>query len=102
MIFQNNMKEMKNNVIAAIQCYNMGYPNMEKILKAYSNKTGKSINEILLDINDYGWLDYRNIVKKGDDNYVENVMRWIGENAELGTYINNGEEVDLVVTTKTK
>ena len=102
MIFQNNMKEMKNNVIAAIQCYNMGYPNMKKVLEAYSNQTGKSVTEILLDINDYGWLDYRNVVEKGDDMYVENVVRWIGENADLGTYNSNGEDVDIIVTSKTK
>lgn len=102
MIFQNNMMQMQNNVIAAIQCYNMGYPNMEKILETYSNKTGKSMNEILLDINDYGWLDYRSVVEVGDTEYVENVVRWIGKNADLGTYNNNGEDIDIVVTTKTR
>lgn len=102
MIFQNNMREMKNNVIAAIQCYNMGYPNMEKILETYSNKTGKSMDEILLDINDYGWLDCRSAVEVGDTEYVENVVRWIGKNADLGTYNNNGEDIDIVVTTKTR
>ena len=102
MIFQNNLKEMKNNVIAAIQCYNMGATNMRKVLETYSNQTGKSINEILLDIDDYGWLDCRNVVKVGDRNYVENVLSWIGKTADLGTYTNNGEEVDLVVTSKTR
>lgn len=102
MIFQNNLKEMKNNVIAAIQCYNMGATNMRKVLETYSNQTGKSINEILLDIDDYGWLDCRNVVKVGDRNYVENVLSWIGKTADLGTYTNNGEEVDLVVISKTR
>lgn len=100
MIFQNNMTEMNNNVLAAIQCYNMGATNMFKILKEYSRQTGKSIDEILTNVSDCGWLECRDVIKVGDQNYLEHVLSWIGTEVDLFTYLNNGEEVDLVVSMK--
>lgn len=83
MYFQNCMNYMNNNVLAAIQCYNMGYGNMQKILTAYSNSTNRTIEEILSDPNDIGWLDYRCYVKEGDPCYIENVLSWIGSDFKL-------------------
>ena len=47
------MDYMDNNIVAAVQCYNMGYGSMMKILRTYSAITGKSIEDILQDENDY-------------------------------------------------
>jgi serine/threonine protein kinase len=66
MIFQNCMGYMKYNTIAAIQCYNMGYGNMMKILSAYATDNNKTIDEVLLDTTDLGWLQYRHLIKQGD------------------------------------
>ena len=99
-IQQNNIKEMRGNRLAALQCYNMGADNMYKILKEYSRLTGRTIKEILEDTSDYGWLDCRNIIKVGDQKYVEHVLSWIGSEVNLNTYFQNGEEVTLVATPK--
>lgn len=104
-IFQNNLKEMKGNRLAAIQCYNMGADNMYKILKEYSRLTGKTIKQILADQTDCGWLDYRDIIKVdgkqiGDKEYVEHVLSWIGSEVNLNTFLQDGEEVTLVAAPK--
>lgn len=83
MIFQNCMGYMKYNTIAAIQCYNMGYGNMMKILSAYATDNNKTIDEVLLDATDLGWLQYRHLIKQGDQKYVENILSWMGENVVL-------------------
>lgn len=91
MIFQNCMGYMKYNTIAAIQCYNMGYGNMMKILSAYATENNKTIEEVLLDVTDLGWLQYRRLINQGDQNYVENVLSWMGENVILENKIDEQE-----------
>lgn len=83
MILQTNLKAMNYNTLAAIQTYNMGYGNMNKILAAYSVDSGKTIEQILDDPTDIGWLKYRNIIKVGDIKYVENVLSWMGNSINL-------------------
>lgn len=102
MIFQNNIKEMKNNMLAAIQCYNLGSNNMRKILNAYSNNTGRSIDTILADINDNGWLEYRDILGIGDPEYVEHVCSWIGDEVTINNVENNGNIVNLSINNKSE
>ena len=93
MIFQTAMKYMDYNPLASIQCYNMGYGNMKKILNAYSVESGKSVNSILSDITDKGWMDYRYLIKEGDREYIENVLSWLGEDINITNKKDNGTEV---------
>lgn len=97
MIFQNNMREMKNNMLAAIQCYNLGSTNMRKILNAYSKDTGRSIDTILNDVNDNGWLEYRDILGIGDPEYIENVLSWVGDKVTINNVQSNGNVVNLSI-----
>ena len=75
MILQTVFKYMNYNTLAAVQCYNMGYGNMHKIFNAYSCDSGKSVDEILNDVTDTNWMNYRYIIKKGDQEYIENVFK---------------------------
>lgn len=95
MYLQNCMEYMNYNTVAAVQCYNMGYKNMMKILKAYSLDTNRSIEEILNDKYDTGWMDYRYIIDVGDKNYVENVFSWLGPDFE----VNNTQKDNTLVAT---
>lgn len=98
MIFQNNIREMKNNMLAAIQCYNLGSNNMRKILNAYSKDTGRPVDTILNDINDNGWLEYRNILGIGDPEYIENVLSWVGDKVTINNVQSNGNIVNLSIS----
>ena len=80
-IFQNYLKLMDDNYFAAIQCYNMGDGAMRSILNDYSDSTGRSVDEILKDPGDLGWMAYRNEGYAGDPNYIENVMRYYEGNS---------------------
>ena len=75
-IFQNYLKQMNGNVIAAIQSYNMGPGSVKKIISTYASATGKTYDEVLNSVEDTGWLDYRNSSYPGDPDYVENVTRY--------------------------
>ena len=78
MYFQNCMDYMDNNIIAAIQCYNMGCGSMDQIINKYSLISGKSTKEILENVSDCSWMDYRYIIESGDQKYIENVLQWLG------------------------
>ncbi len=80
-IFQNYLAMMKDNVLAAIQCYNMGPGTMQKIIGTYAKEVGKTTDEVL-ESNDDGWLDYRNDSYAGDVNYVEHVLRYLDTGAK--------------------
>lgn len=97
MILQNAFNYMKNNPLAAIQCYNMGYGNMMDILIVYSRNSGKNVDEILADVKDTNWMDYRKIIKEGDQEYVEHVLSWIGDNVELKNTKKDGNSVKVCV-----
>jgi len=83
MYLQNCMEYMDYNVIAAVQCYNMGYGNVMKVLKAYSKATNQSVKEILSNPKDTGWLEYRKIIDVGDREYIEHVFSWMGPNINI-------------------
>ena len=79
MILQNSFQYMKYNTLAAVQCYNMGYGNMMKILKQYASDNNMTVDQVLSDIEDDGWLRYRYLVTQGDQEYIEHVLSWMGE-----------------------
>ena len=83
MILQNSFQYMKYNTLAAIQCYNMGYGNMMKILRACALDNNKTVDQILSDIKDNDWLDYRTLVTQGDQQYIEHVISWMGEDVDI-------------------
>lgn len=94
-IFQESLQVMDYNIIAAIQCYNMGQGNMDDILNAYSIDCGRNVDEILANPNDLGWLDYRYIPECGDPEYVEHVLSWIGNGVNVTVLKDTGEQVSL-------
>lgn len=97
MILQNAMEYMDYNILAGIQCYNMGCGNMNNILDAYSNYTGRSVDSILSDVTDTGWMEYRKIIPKGDPEYIEKVLSWMGEDNTIKNVKRDGTLVSINV-----
>jgi hypothetical protein len=97
MILQNTMEYMKYNTLAGIQCYNMGYGNMMKILNACSKDTGRSVDEILKDVNNTNWMNYRKIITVGEKEYVERVLSWMGEDVNIKILKRDGSPVSINV-----
>lgn len=100
MILQNAFKYMNYNPLAAIQCYNMGYGNMMEILRNYSIDTNRDVQDILLDMEDDGWLEYRDFITQGDQKYIENVFSWIGEDINIEVTKPDGSLVTMKITQK--
>ncbi len=98
MILQNAMEYMDHNILAGIQCYNMGCGNVNDILDAYSKHSGKSRNVILKDVNDLGWMDFREIIKVGEPKYVEKVFSWMGEDNTIKNVKRDGSLVSIKVS----
>lgn len=74
-IFQNYLKQMKDNYPLVIQSYNMGPSSVNKILNAYCLSCGKTYDEVI-NSDDLGWLAFRNSSYPGDSFYLEHVLRY--------------------------
>ena len=84
MVFSYCLGRMQGNVLAAIQCYNMGEGNMfRNVLDSYSYVCGKSCDEILSDPSDIGWLKFRNNVNQGDRHYLERILSYMGDDINI-------------------
>ena len=81
MIFQMYLNEMKDNIYAAIQSYNMGPGSVKKIIKTYAFATGKTYDDVINNPDDIDWLDFRNSSYPGDPDYVEHVSRYLPSNS---------------------
>lgn len=98
MIMRQQMDFMRNNPIAALQSYNMGYGNMDYILKSYAKDCGKSKKDILDDYYDFGYITndyYRNMINVGDSKYVEHVLSYLGDNPTISMYINDDTKLEI-------
>ena len=102
MILQNSMEYMDYNILAGIQCYNMGCGNVDDILDTYSRKTGKSREVILSNPNDIGWMEFRKIKSVGEPEYVEKVLSWMGETNTIKNVKRDGTLVSLNVGNQTE
>lgn len=100
MYFQNCMNYMNNNVLAAIQCYNYGYGNMQNVLERYSFNSGKTKKAILEDVSDCGWMEYRTSIpeNEGDRIYIENVISWIGSTMNFENPTLSNKTINMTVT----
>ena len=85
---------MDHNITAALQAYNFGVGNMDKVLSKAASEKGCAVEDLLRNQSDTSYLNYRNIVTVGDPNYVENTLRFIqNPNEEISiSYIDeNGD-----------
>ena len=92
-IFKYTLDLMHGNYLAAIQCYNMGEGSMYNILKACSYDYGISIDEIKDNKSNVDWINYRSIIRWGDQYYLEHVISYIGSDFVLdGVRVSNQQK----------
>lgn len=105
-ILRYSFDQMNHNITAAIQAYNFGVNNMNKVLDAAALDLGTTRDELLNNQNDTTFLNYRDVITVGDPHYVENTLRFLqdpneaisikyiddfGEPQETSVIINNAE-----------
>ena len=90
---QSKLKKYKYNALMALQAYNYGDGAFELALNAYTNKTGKTIEEVINNKNDLGWIDYVLDLHQnpnqylpdwqyqtyGDGYYIEHIAQYFSE-----------------------
>lgn len=102
MVLQNNLRDMDYNPLAAIQCYNMGCGSMGIILNSYASDVNKTKEEILSNVSDTGWLNYRDIIVNGekiagDPVYIENVLSYYGDVCDLEFSKPDGTKIEITI-----
>lgn len=102
MILQDYLNHMNYNIPAAVQSYNMGYNCVNSLISQYCSDEGKELNEVLKDQTDIGWLDYRNSVPFGDQNYLEHVLSYCGNGYNIVVKNPNNEEFSITVSGNVK
>lgn len=96
-ILRHCLEKMDYNILASIQAYNLGWPNMNTVLKTTSENTGLSIDELLSDQTNTEFTNYTYIVNCGDSNYVSNVVRYLTDGEITIQTINEYGEVENLV-----
>ena len=96
-ILRHCLEKMDYNILASIQAYNLGWPNMKSVLKTTSENTGLSVDELLSDQTNTEFTNYTYIVNCGDSNYVSNVVRYLTDGEITIQTINEYGEVENLV-----
>ncbi|MEG2457436.1 MAG: transglycosylase SLT domain-containing protein [Bacilli bacterium] len=96
-IMQQLIYKYNNNVLMALQAYNYGFPTLNKVIKEYADSTGRSVEDVINDTSDIGWMDpeFMFISKDyGDSNYIEKTLQWLNKDkSEMGFKSSNGEDI---------
>lgn len=94
-LLMESFKSMNYHIGAGIQCYNLGVGNMRKVLAQTAFSTGVSIEDILSNQSNLDFMDYTGIVRCGDPEYLNHVLRYM-ENVEDGIDIKYVDEKGIV------
>ena len=90
MIMASRLKAWDYNIPIALQAYNYGNGAMKMVLEAYASDTGKTIDQVISDPKDTGWIAYLKDLHEhpqkyipswrestyGDPDYIEHVLRY--------------------------
>ena len=102
-VYKEACEQMKNNCLLSLQNYNMGYGNMMKVLRAYSESCGRSVDDIIDDVTDTGWMDFRYVTgNQGDKYYVERICAYLADKLGHNIYISSVNNKILVIPANVK
>lgn len=89
MILKDCLIKSNYNLPVAIQMYNFGYGNINKVFKS---TYGENINfkEMCIDC-DNSWLENRENIKEGDNKYLERILSYIEDLEDI--QIKKGDEI---------
>ena len=90
-IMQDNLTRLGNNPLMALQAYNYGVPYVESCVDACAIENNLSHDEIINDYTNTDWMYYRNTISDGDQEYIENVLSYMGDKFEITHQTKNGE-----------
>lgn len=95
-ILRNSAEAMDYHIMAALQCFNLGIGNMDKIFDKIEEETGQTKEEILSDQSNISFYDYTYVPGEGDPEYLSNVFQFIDNYGDIVTFkhLQNGEVIE--------
>lgn len=97
MILRSNIESNHYNIPLALQTYNFGPGNMNKVLKTCAELEHIDEDSMRQNPTDNSWLNYRAFLNTGDSKYVEHVFSYLGSN-EVSVQKRNNETVRVALT----
>lgn len=97
MILQDYLNKYNYNIPIALQTYNIGPGNMNKVLNACSQDIGINKEDIINNPNNLEWLNYLNYANGGDKEYLNNVLSFIKNETELTVLKPDGSNKQITI-----
>ncbi len=112
MLLQNKLYKYNNNIYIAVQAYNYGDTGIRGVLEAYAKEKSVSLDDVINNYQDIGWLKYvedlhyhpRNYgitwddTTYGDPNYIAKVLSFHNGNESTNKNA-NGDDVSVDLST---
>ena len=93
MILREYIENSNYNIPLAIQTYNMGPGNMNKVLNTCGDLENVEVSTMKNNQTNNKWLNYRSFVKAGDSKYVEHVFSYLGKHSNLQVLKRDNQKV---------
>lgn len=90
MILQDSLRQVSYMVFQGVQNYNYGLGNLNVAFRN-SGLNSEQLNEQ----NNKDWLQYRDLIKGGDPQYIEHVFQYIPSDTTLHFKTPDGQEINL-------
>ena len=90
MILQDSLRQVSYIVFQGVQNYNYGLGNLNVAFRN-SGLNSEQLNEQ----NNKDWLQYRDLIKNGDPQYIEHVFQYIPSDTTLHFKTPDGQEINL-------
>ena len=91
MILQNCLELWDYNIPLAVQTYNLGIGNINKMLSTCAELEGIDREDLKYNPENNAWLNYRAFLQTGDPNYVENVFCFLPDQQQITIEKRSGE-----------
>ena len=96
MILRSNLESNNYNIPLALQTYNFGTGNMNKVLKTCAELENIDESSMRQNPTENAWLNYRAFLNTGDSKYVEHVFSYLGKD-EIKVQKRNNETVKVAL-----
>lgn len=79
MILRHSINEMNGNIMAGVQCYNLGDGNMNHVINITATLEGISKEEVLANQDDLLFVPYTKYASGGDKHYIANISKYLNK-----------------------
>lgn len=97
MTLRNCLEYYDYNIPLAIQAYNFGMGNVDEVIAYCTTSNNISSDEIINNSTNNKWLDYRNQIDVGDNQYLEHVLSYLGDNKTITIQDRDGNNHSLLI-----